>query len=311
MLCKNPYLKGVMPFGCGQCLPCRLNRRRLWTHRLFLESLLHSDFSFVTLTYDEEHLPEGGALKKEDASLWLKRIRKAVYPRKLRFYLVGEYGDQTERPHFHVALFGYPSCFNYKFNDKVSLFYRSKCQCMSCSTVRSTWSKGKVDVGTLTLESAQYIAGYVTKKMTKADDPRLKGRPPEFARMSLRPGIGAGAMVNVGEQLLTNGGCELILREGDVPTALKQGKKSLPLGRYLRKKLREFMGFPETGGQKEGLKIWEEEMREVFKEALNGERIFNPEVRQDAYKRILLQKNAQKVLNLESKAKIFKKGGSL
>lgn len=93
-------------------------------------------------------------------------------------------------------------------------------------------------VGTLTDKSAQYIAGYVTKKMTRSDDPRLQGRLPEFARMSLRPGIGATAMWNVASELMRYN-----LEEArDVPLALRSGGKIAPIGRYLRGKVREMVG---------------------------------------------------------------------
>lgn len=90
-------------------MPCRLNRRRLWTHRLLLEQLKHGDSCFLTLTYDEKHLPEGGSLVPKHAQDFLKRLRSKTNL-KLRYYLVGEYGEDTERPHYHVALFGYPNC---------------------------------------------------------------------------------------------------------------------------------------------------------------------------------------------------------
>ena len=106
MVCKKPFTRGVEAYGCGQCLPCRVNRRRIWTHRVLLEAIKSSESSFITLTYDDENLPENGSLCPSHVRDWLKRIRKKVEPRKLRYFLVGEYGDETKRPHYHVALFG-------------------------------------------------------------------------------------------------------------------------------------------------------------------------------------------------------------
>lgn len=80
MLCKNPYMKGVLAFGCGQCNPCRINRRRLWTHRIMLESLKHGDSSFVTLTY--ETLPSDGSLVPKDLQNFMKYLRMRVSPKK-------------------------------------------------------------------------------------------------------------------------------------------------------------------------------------------------------------------------------------
>lgn len=89
------------------------------------------------------------------------------------------------------------------------------------------------------MASANYIAGYVTKKMTSGSDERLRGRRPEFARMSLRPGIGANAMEAVALALMRS---KLDQTIEDVPTQLRRGAELMRLGRYLRRKLREQIG---------------------------------------------------------------------
>lgn len=91
-------------------------------------------------------------------------------------------------------------------------------------------------VARLGIKSANYIAGYVTKKMTHASDIRLGGRHPEFARMSLRPGIGAHAMHDVASEILRYG------LKGDVPCGLRHGASVHPLGKYLRRYLRVLCG---------------------------------------------------------------------
>lgn len=220
MLCSKPFTKGVSSYGCGQCMPCRFNTVRVWKHRLMLEAAAHPAASFVTLTYDEEHLPSDGSVNVRDLQLFMKRIRKIV-PLSLRFYGVGEYGDWTNRPHYHLALYGIgPEHASY---------------------VARAWTAGFVYVGDLTVHSAGYIAGYVTKKMTRKDDPRLHGRYPEFARMSLRPGIGAPVVGQVAASLQSHVGWDLIGRRGDVPEVLSHGRVPLPLGRYLRSRLRSEM----------------------------------------------------------------------
>lgn len=101
-------------------------------------------------------------------------------------------------------------------------------------------------VGTLTSRSAQYITGYVAKKMTRPDDVRLDGRYPEFARMSLRPGIGAGALHDVASAMMR---WKLEDKLVDVPVALRHGSSELPLGRYLRRLLRRYVGLDEKAPQ--------------------------------------------------------------
>lgn len=56
--CKDPRLRHGILTSCGQCLPCRVKYRRLWTHRCLLEQRMHSDSSFLTLTYSDEKMEE-------------------------------------------------------------------------------------------------------------------------------------------------------------------------------------------------------------------------------------------------------------
>lgn len=98
-------------------------------------------------------------------------------------------------------------------------------------------------VARLEKKSSAYIAGYVTKKMTNASDIRLRGRHPEFARMSLNPGIGANAMWNVASAMMQFGVDRTAV---DVPIALRHGGQVMPLGKFLRRKLRKYLGRPEN-----------------------------------------------------------------
>lgn len=284
MLCKNPYMAGALPFGCGQCFPCRLNRRRLWTHRMVLETLKHAHSSFVTLTYNDENAPKNGSLVPKDTQDWLKRLRKEIAPLKVRYFLVGEYGDHTQRPHYHVALYGLGP--------------------EHVQVIEKTWKKGFVQVSGLGFESAQYIAGYVTKKMTAKDDERLNGRFPEFARMSLRPGIGALAMEDIKTILETEHGADLLANTGDVPNSLRHGSKKWPLGRYLMTQLRKAYGFKDAKTPEEVLYKYAEKMSQLFKDSQTVKAN-----RSKSFKKIIIEKNAQKILNMETRAKIYSKKG--
>lgn len=261
MLCRKPYSTRDGLYPCGQCIPCRVRKRREWTHRLMLEGALYEDNAFVTLTYSDEFLPVDGSLEPVAVSLWLKRLRemyRQASGRKLRFYLVGEYGDETWRPHYHVALFNFPSCARGRtLRDVRNRVAWRKC-CDWCRMVGESWGKGDIDIGALETKSAQYLAGYVVKKMTSAADPRLMGRHREFARMSLRPGIGNDMMYEVASTLLQYN----LEDRPDVPIVLDHGKKSLPLGRHLRGKLREFIG-RDKKAPPEVLEKWIAEMSEL------------------------------------------------
>lgn len=289
MLCKNPYMQLGAAYPCGQCMPCRFNRRRLWTHRIMLESLTHAHCSFLTLTYAPEHLPDGGTLVPRDVQLFLKRLRKVIAPLTLRYFFVGEYGDQSQRPHYHAALFGLGV--------------------EHIQYVQSAWPYGHVHLGDLSFESSGYIAGYVTKKLTAKDDLRLNGRHPEFSRMSLRPGIGAVSLEHVANVLKSSPhALQAILNDGDVPAILQHGGRKLPLGRYLRRKLREHLKiydeFGTLGSQPlEGKVVQQAEMQILREDFL----VASQKTEDLTLKQYLINKNAQKVLNMETKAKIHSK----
>lgn len=225
MRCARPFSLGVEEFGCGQCMPCRLNRRRLWTSRLMLEARLHEHSCFVTLTYSEENYPCDGSVSRRAAQLFLKRLRERIAPLALRYYIVGEYGDVTGRAHYHAALFGIG-------HESATPLHRKGCSCPICGA----WTLGMVYTGRLEPSSASYVVSYVTKGLTRKGDMRLGVREPEFALMSLKPGIGAGAMEALHDALSS---VEDRIREADVPGVVRQEGRSWPLGRYLRSKLRE------------------------------------------------------------------------
>lgn len=75
--------------------------------------------------------------------------------------------------------------------------------------------------------------------MTRTDDPRLRGQWPEFARMSLKPGIGYSGLHEIASQLMT---FDLETTQSDVPVTLRVGAQSMPLGRYLVQNLRALVG---------------------------------------------------------------------
>lgn len=241
MICSDPFVgQGGIVYGCGQCMPCRYNRRRVWSHRIMLEATQHEHNCFLTLTYDNDHLPSDGSLDPKHLSDFLKRLRYHYSDLTIRYFACGEYGDDSWRPHYHLAVFGLPTCERGQSRyDKGGL----KC-CHRCSDVRKIWGYGNVYLGVLEPHSAQYVSGYVVKKMTHRQDMRLNGRHPEFARMSLKPGIGANAMVDVASDMLAHRSVGTL----DV-SELGYGKTSRPLGRYLTKKLRAYRGLDEKAPQ--------------------------------------------------------------
>lgn len=274
-----------------------------------LEAMQYADNSFVTLTYDEVHMPRmpdgSGTLRKGDVQNFLKHLRwhyNNSFGRKLRMFYVGEYGDQSARPHYHLILFNYPTCrYGLSRYNKVV-----KNCCSVCDHIRDVWKKGQIQCGEVTAESAQYVAGYTIKKMTKADDIRLKGRVPEFAEPSRRPGLGVNAMWDVASVLME---FNLDQKETDVPSSLRHGKKELPLGRFLRRKLRSFIGKDEKAPP-EVIEALKEALRPLQESAQANSDATGVKYGEE-FRRLILEAGDQAVANMEARQRIFKKRGNI
>ena len=168
---------------------------------MYHEAQLHRDNCFVTLTYDDEHLPEHASLKYSHVQKFLKRLRKKGY--KFRYYAAGEYGDGTPeqqedpffigRPHYHLCLFGINFHHDrYNWNRRKGReYYRSP-------TLEACWPHGFSDLSDFSYGAAAYVAQYVFKKRkgetaktyAREIDGDLVSIEPEQSRMSLKPAIG-------------------------------------------------------------------------------------------------------------------------
>lgn len=173
---------------CGKCGFCLAQRRSDWSTRIDFESKLWTDAKFITLTYADPHLHWRNGisqLHKPHYQKYLKVLRKTPTGRmiekvckktgkvrivpeyyKLRYYLVGEYGSTTFRPHYHVILFS-----NVPEN-----------------VLRDAWKYGQIHIGTVTQGSIMYCLKYIVNGRAKG---MRNGRVAPFASMSRKPGIGA------------------------------------------------------------------------------------------------------------------------
>lgn len=304
MLCKRPFMGGAVPFGCGQCLPCRVNRRRQWMWRQFLESLCHEENCFITLTYSDEFLPAGGNLSKDVVPRTIRAIRKAIAPQRVRYFYVGEYGDETYRPHYHVSMFGMSGYSVYEVLSGTG----GTIGVRGDTIIQQCWPYGFVKVDEFNELTAQYVAGYVVKKLTSYGDPRLSGRVPEFARMSRRPGLGSAAMELIAKTLVESGhGMALIEDSGDVPHELRIGRRRIPLGRYLLRKLREAVGFtPEYIAHIKQVGAYDKsvEMLALLKAAADNQPLATA-------RSVYLKEVQQKVLQVEARSNLRKKRSTL
>lgn len=207
----------VLSLPCGRCIGCKVQRTQDWAMRCVHEAKSFQNNCFITLTYDDEHLPssyvsEGGylsgSLNPVDFTLFMKRLRRrfqglepvpdssAKNPYQIRYYQCGEYGERTHRPHHHACI------FNFVFPDLVRTGSRNGNDYYESEILNELWGKGRCIIGELTADSAGYVARYCQKKITgsisaehyhRVDqrDGRLIQLVPEYATMSRRPGIGA------------------------------------------------------------------------------------------------------------------------
>lgn len=162
---RDGYADQKLQLPCGKCVGCSRSRAKQWTTRLYHESQLHEQNSFITLTYENPPV----SLVKSDVQRFIKRLRK-LHP--LRFFAVGEYGERTRRPHYHLILFG---------KDYLEGSYDIDGNLYGSPVINETWGKGIASIGAVTPKSIAYVAGYCNKKI---------GDPDTFNLMSRRPGIG-------------------------------------------------------------------------------------------------------------------------
>ncbi|AXL15111.1 replication initiator protein [Microviridae sp.] len=320
MLCAYPIITKNTgpdtPVACGQCLPCTINKRRTWTHRMMLEMQTSKTASFLTLTYDDENLPEGhhdpktgelyaiNSLNPAHTKKFIDNLRtqyRRLTGNTIRYYLCGEYGEQTGRPHYHLALFGYPPCIGN--GAKVINKKFIPCNCPNCSLLSKIWKKGNIFLGNLEQKSAQYVAKYVTKKLTTTNcrckgethhpscpNVQLKGRYPEYSRQSRNRGIGYDAAVKFGKKI-----AKFVKSDADIPPYLIHNGKKWPLGRYLHENIRAQTDLPpyEEG---EKVKIYKENLLSLFKDKKPvdlSEKMVNAGLPDVALRMINAQRNLQ------------------
>lgn len=175
----RPMKNNETKIGCGQCIGCRLEYSRQWANRITLEAKKYKpdECWFLTLTYDDEHVPIGHTvnqktgeikqsltLNKEDLTLFIKRLRKQYkyhYNHDgIRFYAAGEYGETTRRPHYHICIFNMPihtELIRIKENELGQRIWTNK-------EIEKIWGKGFIAIAHQSWETAAYTARYMLKK---------------------------------------------------------------------------------------------------------------------------------------------------
>lgn len=174
--------KETLLLPCGTCLGCRKAKAKGWALRCLLELHDHKQATFTTLTYDDVRVPN--TLQKRDLQLFIKRLRRSLPTKSLRFFACGEYGEKNSRPHYHAILYGLSAD---KDNSRINL----------------AWAQGITRTYAVTPSAIAYTAGYTAKKylsprqnseehINYSTGEIYKWQAP-FLQMSRRNGIGSTA----------------------------------------------------------------------------------------------------------------------
>lgn len=161
---------------CNKCEGCRARARTDWATRIHHETQMWDRNSFITLTYDEQNLPQ--AIQKSDIQKFIKRLRNHT-DRPVRYFAVGEYGEKTRRPHYHAIIFNedfLSSEYHYRINDQM---YGNK-------ELERIWGMGQVTISLYNAARGNYTAGYTTKKINDIDTFNLMSRAPAIGMTWVR-----------------------------------------------------------------------------------------------------------------------------
>lgn len=194
MLIKKKYQ--IIP--CGKCIGCRLEKRRQWAVRATLEAKMHVENIFATLTYRDDALEIWNVhptLVEEHLTKFWKRLRQELirHPEKftkdsedeLRYLASGEYGDESNRPHYHALIFGLD------FKDKKIDRQTGDNYLYHSDYLDSIWTHGYCTIGSVSYSSASYVAKYAMKNDSHHKEIWNEiGVEPQFCRMSRRPALG-------------------------------------------------------------------------------------------------------------------------
>lgn len=191
---KKGYVDRPVDLPCSRCSGCLARRASEWSLRCVHEASLHEANCFITLTYNNQNLPEDLSVDVKHWQDFAKRLRSHVGP--FRYLHCGEYGTDNYRPHYHACIFGLD------FREDRGLWKNNGNKLYVSSLLNKIWGKGFTSIGELTQASAAYVARYTMKKAT-TKDPELLRRldsttgeetyvRPEYITMSRRPGLGSG-----------------------------------------------------------------------------------------------------------------------
>lgn len=221
-------------------MPCRINRKKIWTCRLILEGSAHLQSCFITLTYDDKYLPVNRSLQPSELREFHEHV-KSFYP-DIRYFLIGEYGPLRQRPHYHGLYFG---------------------QNLQKRALDFAWRKGFTDSAPFNTATAAYVAGYIADKLRVDQYP--DGVEPPFSRMSTKPGLGSSAVPLLTRIVESDAGQRYLAEVGDIPTSVRFDGHLWPIGRYLANKVRLAVGL-DNKAETQAKRLTEQRLREITPE---------------------------------------------
>lgn len=211
--------------------------RKTWTGRMLMEDKVSESSWFLTLTYNPESLPydpefHNPTLNRKDVQLYLARLRAIRGGGlKFRYFISGEYGDESLRPHYHAILF-FP--------------HSSPAPANLEETLLRYWGKGNIDLRESNPARFAYTASYCVKKY-RADERGIlgPGMTPEFSLVSRMPALGTGYIEQLADNYLSSNQLQDELeRSEDVAKVFRIQGNIYPIPAVLRNKLRTRLGVP-------------------------------------------------------------------
>lgn len=203
---------------CGRCEGCRSRQRQDWGIRMYHEAKEYDRNCFLTLTYNDENLPD--TIRKDHIQWFIRKLRRE-WDTPIRYYCTGEYGEKTRRPHYHAIIFG---------EDFMGGADHVSDQLYINPTVERIWGQGHAQIGRASISSIMYTAGYTAKKL---------GDPDTFALMSRFPPIGKRWVEKYKDNIRRNANVVVEGREYAIPKVYMNWLKGEEVFQELRDKLAE------------------------------------------------------------------------
>lgn len=293
---KHNKQYATIQLPCGKCLSCRLEYARQWAIRCVHEAQMHPENSFITLTYADNDVKK---LNYEDFQKFMKKLRK-TQNEPMGYFVTGEYGGPPRllpngkmtvghRPHWHAII------FNWTPKDKKYAYTNHRGDKVDTSEMLTKiWGHGNCDIGTVTFESAGYVARYSAKKLIHGKDDEHEYRP--ISKKSSKHAIGKTWLIRYYKDVFVRGYVEL--RDGT--------RSAIP--RYYEKWLKEhrpddwlryLRDVKIPSAEQAGARAAAEEIKYFDEISRNGLSQPNPLTRQDIDRKIQQQRFNQLQDNLK------------